>query len=745
MRLRARRRKPDSVPDALVISLRFHEGRYHGAGGWPPAPARLFQALVAGVASGRGIAAADREALVWLELQDPPIVLAPAAARGQGFNTFVPNNDLDAVPGIETVAGDPAGYIQRNERWEVAASGVRAGKPVRPWLFDAARPLNYVWPSVTDEPEREGVAAVADRLYQLGRGIDPAWATARFVPAEDAHQLIAAHDGPVRRPGSPGPGGIAVPGWGSLASLEARHAAFLSRFQEVGAGRQAKTAFTNPPKPRFRQVRYDAPAQRLNFELRLRDGSFFALPASDAAPLVRRLIERAAARLTASLPVDTAKVERFLVGRGAGPAEVPRRIRVFAVPTLRQHVDRAIRRIAVDIPADCPLRAADVAWAFSGLSPLAAGPDPEGGAPTLVLSDERSMLDRYCRPDRLWRSETPLALPSWRRRIDPTGPREPKPGAERLREDGTAAAAVLAALRHAGRRERPTSIRVQREPFAAQGTRAEAFAKGTRFSKHALWHVELDFAEPVRGPLILGDGRFCGLGLMRPGEAPPGVLALALPVGPDRIDPEVLAQALRRAVMARVRDETGSRDLAPWFTGHAPGKGGPLSDGAHRHLAFATDPEGRRLLVIPPHLIERVAPDREEQDNLRLLQRALAGLSLLRVGRKGGVLQLRPTAIGDDDPLFAAAPIWRTLTAYGPTRHPKRDLEAAIAEDIRGEAMRRGLPRPEVCILDIACGPRGGLAVRARLAFARAVAGPVLLGRTLHKGGGLFIVERSGE
>ena len=41
-------------------------------------------------------------------------------------------------------------------------------------------------------------------------------------------------------PGSPGPGSIAVPGWGSLASLEARHAAFLSRFQEVGAGRQAK-------------------------------------------------------------------------------------------------------------------------------------------------------------------------------------------------------------------------------------------------------------------------------------------------------------------------------------------------------------------------------------------------------------------------------------------------------------------------------------------------------------------------
>ena len=30
---------------SLVISIRLYDGRYHGAGEWPPAPARLFQAL----------------------------------------------------------------------------------------------------------------------------------------------------------------------------------------------------------------------------------------------------------------------------------------------------------------------------------------------------------------------------------------------------------------------------------------------------------------------------------------------------------------------------------------------------------------------------------------------------------------------------------------------------------------------------------------------------------------------------
>ena len=31
--------------------------------------------------------------------------------------------------------------------------------------------------------------------------------------------------------------------------------------------------------------------------------------------------------------------------------------------------------------------------------------------------------------------------------------------------------------------------------------------------KHALWHAELRFPEPVTGPLMVGDGRFLGLGL----------------------------------------------------------------------------------------------------------------------------------------------------------------------------------------------------------------------------------------
>jgi CRISPR-associated protein Csb2 len=117
------------------------------------------------------------------------------------------------------------------------------------------------------------------------------------------------------------------------------------------------------------------------------------------------------------------------------------------------------------------------------------------------------------RPARVWRSVTPAALPqaAERRRIDPSQPRDPtkwKKGAERDAEEDRAVGAVIVALRHAGASAAVAAIRAQREPFAAKGERAEAFAPETRFTKERLWHVEIVFAKPIAGPLVIGDGRY---------------------------------------------------------------------------------------------------------------------------------------------------------------------------------------------------------------------------------------------
>src|SRR5690554_5346460 len=86
----------------LLVTVRFHDNRYHGSGDWPPSPARLFQALVVSAAGGEKLSSQALEALYWLEGLEAPIIAAPSSYAGQSFRNFVPNNDLDAV------GGDPA-------------------------------------------------------------------------------------------------------------------------------------------------------------------------------------------------------------------------------------------------------------------------------------------------------------------------------------------------------------------------------------------------------------------------------------------------------------------------------------------------------------------------------------------------------------------------------------------------------------------------------------------------------------
>ncbi len=128
------------MSQALLVAIRFHDGRYHGRPDWPPSPARLFQALVAGAARGETITKEDRCAFVWLESLKAPLIAVPPMRAGQGFSNFVPNNDMDAV------GGDPN-----------RVSKIRAPKLIRPTLFDAEAPLLYVW-TIDGSPEAQANA-----------------------------------------------------------------------------------------------------------------------------------------------------------------------------------------------------------------------------------------------------------------------------------------------------------------------------------------------------------------------------------------------------------------------------------------------------------------------------------------------------------------------------------------------------------------------------------------------------------
>jgi CRISPR-associated protein Csb2 len=406
------------MPRALVLSVRFHDGRYHGQPEWPPSPAQLFQALVAGAATGKALSAEDRTALAWLEQLAPPIIVAPAVRDGKGFTNYVPNNDLDAV----------GGDLRR-------ISEIRAPKLIKARLFDARMTLLYVWLSDDGEEHAKRICDIAERLYQLGRGVDMAWAWAETVDAADVEARLIKHGGAVHRPSRDGHGiAIPCPQNGSLASLEKRFEETRNRFTTIESTRKGQQLFAQASKPRFGAVPYDSPSRRFLFDLRktTSESSFAAWPLTQVSRFVETVRDGAANRLRTALPARAATVDRVLVGRDAKESDKAARVRIIPLPSIGSvHVVRSIRRVLIEVPANCPLPAEDVAWAFSGLDVI----DPETGEIKcgLIQGEKGPMLDRYGIDNgsgsegyRVWRTVTPAVLPerAARRRIDPRKLRE---------------------------------------------------------------------------------------------------------------------------------------------------------------------------------------------------------------------------------------------------------------------------------------------------------------------------------
>ncbi|MGO9429534.1 type I-G CRISPR-associated protein Csb2 [Rhodoblastus sp.] len=722
----------------LLFSVRFHDGRYHGGGEWPPSPARLFQALVAGAARGGSLCEPAAWAFRWLEGLAPPVIAAPPAYVGRSIKNFVPNNDLDAV------GGDPARIGE-----------IRTAKIIRPRHFDAASPLLYAWTferGADADRHAQAICEIADDLYQLGRGVDMAWAQGETLEDGEHEARLCVHGGAARRPSVGGGGALlSCPHPGSLASLIRRFAATRERFKTTGTGRKSQQLFSQAPKPDFRQVPYNSPSIFPLFDIRKADADEFSPQSPErVVALTEKIRDQAAAQLKKGLPDRAALIDRVFVGRDANEADKAQRICITPLPSIgHPQAEQSIRRVLVAAPPDCPIAPADIAWAFSGLV-LDFNPDTgevQPGAATLATADDRSMLDHYGvdsdRKSRLWRTVTPVVLSerAARRRIDPRRTREEaKDGAERLREHAAAEWAVRQALRHAGVTASIQSVRVQREPFEAKGQRAEVFAPGTRFAKERLWHVEIAFAEPSSGPLLIGDGRYLGLGLTAPVRRTEGVLAFAIADGlASQVDHDGLARALRRAVMARVQARLGPRAALPvFFSGHEA-DGAKAGSGRHAHLAFAFDAKRNRLIIVAPHLLGRREAWMSERENLSSLDDALADFRELRAG-EAGMLTLVPCPIEmQEDPLFASSRSWESLTPYRVTRHAKMNNPArALEADLLAECRRGGLPRPEIEIINTFGKTGLGLFGRAKLTFHGAVAGPILIGRDRHFGGGLF-------
>jgi CRISPR-associated protein Csb2 len=630
-----------------------------------------------------------------------------------------------------------------------------ATKVFQPYLFDSSVPFLYAWqPREAAEGQQNAlvICSLADRLYQLGRSIDTAWAWGESIEDVMLDARLAAYPGRVFRPSGHNCGlALMSPCPDSLDSLDRRYEAYSLRFSYAREGKGIKVVYRKPPPPRFRSVGYESPPSRQLYELRgpVSEDAFAPWPVERAHGLVMCVRDAAVERLKRAIPSSASNIDRVLVGRkpdGTNDCLPEDRVRIVPLPSIGHvHADRQIRRILVEVPATCSLRTDDVHWAFSGLELTNSD---TGAVVNLVRTDDQSFLSHYGigveGAHRVWRTVTPAALPEEvrRLRIDPGRKLEQaKAGSERKQEQIRATAAVWQALRHAGVRSELESIRLQREPLEGNGRRAEEFAQEPRFSKHRLWHVEVKFRTPIAGPVTMGDGRFLGLGVMAPLIQANGIFTFAVESGlVGSADHEKLARALRRAVMSRVQKQL-DEPLPTFFSAHEQ-DGSPARGNRSSHLAFAFDPPRARLLIIAPHVIDRRPPSEKERKYLVTLDRALEGLKEVRAG-EAGVPSLRPILMdAENDPLFVSSRVWTSLTRYRVTRHFRAaEAREALILDIQAQLRTKGLPDATVTPFECQGIEGAGLEGAARVQFDVAITGPVLLGRNRHLGGGLFVAE----
>lgn len=720
---------------ALLLKVRLPGLRYHGLPEWPPSPFRLYQALVAGALVGEPDGHADELASLfdWLAELPPPWIAVPPSRLGRSVDMFMPNNDLD------TKGGDPRKVPEIRG----------AQKHVQPRIFEAEALVGYLWSLPSGEMERgQEIAAVAEHLYQLGRGIDMAYAETELTTPEDAEARLMENGLILYRPcGENREGGVSLraPAPGSFESLQKRYAA--QRVRLLGGH------LTQAPPPRFRTVTYNAKPVRLLFDLissSEKGSGFHPIPQRRATWLTGQVRDRLAHLLGHAFGKEL--VERIIVGRGATAEDKAKRVMITPLPSIgSEYADHALRRVMITIPPNCPIPAREVEWAAGAihLGVTEEGEIVDENQPQLVRAGETGMLDHYGVGGngvgfRIWQTVTPMVLPLKR-------PKGRVSAAERADHESRVAGTVLNSLRHAGVRTPVEAIHLQREPFQKKGMRVDGYEASERFESRLRYHVELIFAEPYRGALLLGDGRFMGLGLFAPdrrGYRDTFAFKLSPKAQVSAGNHHNLLSSVRRALMARARDEIQrGRSIPRLFSGHEQDGRPASAGGRHNHIFLAADDSDGdglvdRIYVLAPWVCDRSTPIR--YSDLVFFDRVVSSLEWINMRYLGRLYLKRESTTDPEDQLLRTARKWETVTPYWSTRHLKPGKEmVAIERDVQIECQRRGLPIPEIRVLDYDHGPNGGQPkARIQLEFAQAIAGPLLLGRGSHGGNGLFKPSR---
>ncbi|MGH9969294.1 MAG: type I-G CRISPR-associated protein Csb2 [Pyrinomonadaceae bacterium] len=471
----------------LCISLTFLGDLFHGKGDreepeWPPSPWRLFQSLLAGSLAGcrkNGWPDARADAFRWLEQRNPPLILAPEARRALAYEFYVPKNESDKAP-------------RREDRLDT--------KVARPHRLMNGNTVRYLW--AIDEQEWpsaqrdvELLASEARRLLSLGWGVDLVVGEGTVFAGDQVRML----DGQRWRPSNMWleTGMSRAPVEASLNDLEKTYQQFLSSVRNnIFHLRSEPTVFQ-----KVSYVRETAmpPRPTATFELRKPNGNWGTFRHVSAAKVAAMLRQLASDSANNDSHVFSGGWQRYVKGEKIDAREASPQFSYLPLPTTRhKHADGLIRRVLIAEPFGGD--GAQAEWAAQRL----IGQDliDEHGEILATLSspesrETRTILGAYIDPAKLWSTITPVILPGF--------------------DDGKyekAKRLFVKALEHCGLPvEAVEDIVLRKAPFWSGSQHPRLYYRPDYLKDYSAWHVHIRFREDIAGPIAIGSGRYCGLGL----------------------------------------------------------------------------------------------------------------------------------------------------------------------------------------------------------------------------------------
>ena len=479
----------------LCISVTFLDPLYHGKGDseqpeWPPSPMRLFQAMLAGSQAGTRKArwaTQDQNdldsAFRWLERQSPPMIVAPSAERARASHTlFVPNNDSDEI---------------FDQRARITSKHLR---PHRLVSEDGGQTIHYLW-AISEEdwaasrPYAEMMAGEARCLMALGWGIDQAVGNGEILTPSQVDELPGERWQPYPSDRLE-QGRLRVPKQGSLRDLEWVYESFCAQLEDgVYSPPEKFTEFAS-----VRYVRTTLLPNRPYAAFELPDGCAFRQEsANEVAAMLRSLVCREANRndFGEEFGDDT---EVYLAGHLNNKKITPPRFSYFPLPTIPAGgQDGMIRRLLIAEPYGGDGSRAE--WAerrLGGQTLIDNRGDQRGQLLGLWRRTSQSMVNRYVGEHRTWSTVTPVVLPGF--------------------DDGNLVKAenlFIKAVRQARLSiDGITDITLRKAPFWPGSQHPRNYHRAKYLNRLPVWHAQIEFREPVNGPLAIGSGRHAGLGIM---------------------------------------------------------------------------------------------------------------------------------------------------------------------------------------------------------------------------------------